>query len=80
METFKNCYCLKSVVLTESILSIEGDVLKNYALLLKIRLPNSVKSIHATAFEGCILLQFENCIVINSIVKNGGVDLYNAPK
>merc|ERR1740124_2183229 len=73
METFMNCCSLKSVVLPETILSIEEDAFTNCASLLKISLPNSVKSIHATAFQGCVLIEFENCCVIDSIIQNGGV-------
>jgi len=79
-ETFKNCYRLKSVVLPESIQSIEMDAFTNCASLVKIRLPKSVIYIHAYAFKGCLLLQFDNCSVIDSIIQNGGVDPLYAPK
>merc|ERR1740124_1688175 len=62
-----------SVVLPDSIQSIEENAFKNCASLVKISLPNSVKFIHASAFEGCFFIQFENCSVIDSIVQDGGV-------
>ena len=59
------------MVLPESILSIEEHLFRNCALLLNISLPSLIDFIHASAFEGCLYLKFENCNVIDSIIKKG---------
>ena len=71
---FSNCTGLTSVIIPNSITSIENNVFKNCTSLAYVEIPNSVTSIGNSAFHGCSGL---TSVVIPNSVTSIGSDAFS---
>lgn len=55
-DAFSDCSQLQSVIIPQSVSSVEAFAFKNCLTINRISIPNSVKSIGSSAFEGCVCL------------------------
>ena len=92
-EAFKDCSSLKSVIIPNSVTSIEYGAFKDCSSLKSVIIPNSVTSIGGWAFEGCSSLTsvtipnsvtwiggsaFEGCTSLTSMVVASGNSTYDS--
>ena len=69
ISAFSGCSSLTSIVIPNSVTSIESDVFSGCSSLTSIVIPDSVTSIAVSAFSGCSSLQYNeygNCLYLGN--------------